>query len=151
MPAVNVSFGLALRHDGWVPEAELGAELPPDVTDAEEPAGAVLIGDDVRMEDALTPLALWLCFNAVVELAAGRPATVEAYTYHGKTRLVPHGDSVEISGDLVPTVSLDRASLLEGLVACGERIRDFFAHLGPPYDESAKLLEAPGRRARAAL
>jgi hypothetical protein len=147
---------LALRHGRWVEESSLGAEIPlTEVTDPDDLEGAVRIrptaDPEVRMEDALAPLAMWLCFNAVTELAADRPATVEAYSYHAETRLVPHGWWVEISGDLVPTVRMYRPALQEGLAACGERILGFFQRLGPPYDETATLLEEPRRRAREAL
>jgi hypothetical protein len=152
----DVSFGLALRDGRWLPESSLGGELPLDeATDPEDLEGAVIIAasgeTEMRVEDALAPLAIWLCFNAVRELAADRPARVEAYSYHAETRLVPDGSWVEISGDVVPTVRVYRPALQEGLVACGERILAFFRRLGPPYDQHAALLEEPARLAREAL
>jgi hypothetical protein len=106
---------------------------------------------DLRVEDALAPLAIWLCFNAVSELAAGRPLQIEAYSYQAETRLVPDGDWVEISGDVLSTARVDRAALLESLLACGERILAFFRELGPPYDQNVAALEGPAQRAREAL
>ena len=46
---------------------------------------------------------------------------------------------------------VDRSALLEGLVACGERILVFFRELGPPYDQNVAALEGPAQRAREAL
>jgi hypothetical protein len=154
---VEVAFALNVGDGRWLEEREL-ADLGPlreQLAARDELSGAIVIDTpgeaQARIEDALAPLALWLCADAVMELLDGKPATVEYYEYHGSVRLEPEDSRIRISGDFVPSLAANRVTLLQGLVACGERIAEFLRRVGEPHVRNVELIAPRIEQARAAL
>lgn len=148
---MNVVFRLGLRDDRWVEESELSGELPLDaIADRPELEGAIVLGGEVEIEDALGNIALNLCARAARELSAGRTALFETYTYDSEVRLEPVGEDIEVSGRFVPTTRFERAPLLDGLVACGERIVALMRRV-PPNERTAETIAEELAATRAAL
>ncbi len=156
---VVVTFELDLGGGCVLGEAQL-ADLEPlgdRLAEQDELSGAVVIAvtdePHAHIEDALAPLAIWLCANNVVTVLDGGSATYLHYEYGGTVQLEPVADDViRIAGDLVGELTVERVPLLTGLVACGERIAAFmraagdpaFADVIPAVEQARQALTAHG-------
>lgn len=152
---LEVTFTLRRSQDEWLDEGELEQALETrreELLGQGELEGAVVIHFDeepeVKVEDALVPLALNVCFGAVCELAQDRNVALRYYSWPGYFRIDPEGWWVLLSGDGIPSVRVWRRELQEGLVACGDRIVEFIRRLGgSEADDALELLEARAEEA----
>jgi hypothetical protein len=81
---------------------------------------------EFRIEDELQNAVPFVCFDAVTELAAGRPFVYAYMSMSGVIEFNPEDDAVNLSGDYVPAISAPQAELLLALHACGLRWMEFF-------------------------
>jgi len=119
-------------------------------------SGAIVIAapgqPTVEYEDELGPAVRDLCFRSIPDLLAGKPVALTTFSYPGSVSLVPEGDTVVISGDVVETARVPLRPLARGLVACGQRFIAFARRLrGQEYEHILKPLEDLGRAAAAGI
>jgi len=156
---VDVSFCLQTGGDDCVDERELVRNLDDYRTSLKANTrldGAIVItapgGPTVEYEDEVPPAVQDLCFGSIPDLAAGKTVDITTFSYPGKLRLVPQGDGVLISGDVVPTTRLPLRPLLKSLYDCGQRFIIFARQLkGNEYEHVLTPLEARGRAAAEVL
>lgn len=156
--SVDVRFCLD-ADDDCIDERELTEnfdEYRPRMQAKKRFSGAIVITapgqPTVEYEDELGPAVQDLCFRSVPDLLAGKAVDLTTFSYPGSVSVVPDGDVVIISGDVVETAKVPLRPLARGLVACGQRFITFARRLrGQEYEHILKPLEDLGRSAAAAL
>lgn len=155
-PEVRVRFTVETSSGVFVDEPE-AADLTLPVPTYRRVRGQVRIRSGkspvVQPEDELVPLVMNLCFRAVVELRESEHVSVNYTDTYGLLRLDREGATTRISGDQVPDIRVETASLLPGLVECGARFRAWLPGLSLDGDVDGIVdrLRAEEDLARAAL
>jgi hypothetical protein len=126
---------------------------------AERPIyGAILVQfpgqPEVRIEDEVWVLVQQLCFKAVSALVTEQTFVYSCFSYDGQVVLISDGASVQISGDLVPQVTVPRDQLLEALYECGQRFVQLLfkiSRYAPDHEATAKHLAMQSVQAKISL
>lgn len=111
--------------------------------DASEEGTAISDDFDFMMYD--------ICIGMIPKLAAGEDVDLTLAAHNEEVSFSPSGGQVEIAGSAIPEITVDRAALLDALVACGGRYLDL-KRAELDADESAlRDMDAALASARAAL
>lgn len=150
--ALDVNFRVSLPNGGWADEGEL-AQLASELRGRDPLDGALAVSGgegEVVIEDELAALAHNMALRAAAALAAGGDTTVEYFDKPGSVRFRSLGEQARISGDFVSELVVARTGLVEGLLACADRIAAFLGTLGS-HDWQADNLAAEAARTRDAV
>jgi hypothetical protein len=154
----SIWIGGALLDEGEI-AARLGV-LRPQLQDLDGLEGQLLLYNSMStynvttIRDALVPLIGAFCFDAVIDLAAGKDVTIPITAYDGTVHMKVEDDVIVISGTDVKEDRCPAGPLLEALVDCGERFIALLKALHasePVWQERLAGWDQVAARARAAL
>lgn len=76
---------------------------------------------DIQICDEIEPWVQNLCFDSIPKMLAGQSHEILYFSRPGFVRIEPKGESVRLSGDLIPTIQLPIHTLIPALYDCGNR------------------------------